>query len=417
MSDSVEMPAFVFADGALRIHTLRTEMRIQWRPRPLAEELIPGARRWSVFWPEFRLIRPLDAPERSHAYAPDIHLDDPTQELAEQKAAAFSAFRQEVPSEMVSVVEPFGSHQWALLLLLDEQPRSIDLALSNPVLAYCLANNDQFRSTRIDAASFQAICYSHRKQRIVLEWLDFPGTEAMARLMRKIPPECAHPSILRRLRNAGKADSRAYDMLTHLPAINAAVLELVTYPQLIDLITPKFLLEAAGTETEPGTPTPADMILSALGILRTVAPRRAVRPFTTIQEAALFQREVDAEYHAYLLRQRQEQPAPVARRGRRQYPLPPVPGTPDIIPLTTAEQLRAEGREQCNCVGGYVARVMKGATYIYRITAPERATLAIIRSSDGCWYRSELKARRNASVYAETARAVDIWLASHRVSV
>jgi hypothetical protein len=60
---------------------------------------------------------------------------------------------------------------------------------------------------------------------------------------------------------------------------------------------------------------------------------------------------------------------------------------------------------------------MKGATYIYRITAPERATLAIIRSSDGCWYRSELKARRNASVYAETARAVDIWLASHRVSV
>lgn len=65
----------------------------------------------------------------------------------------------------------------------------------------------------------------------------------------------------------------------------------------------------------------------------------------------------------------------------------------------------------------YATRVMSGDCYIYRVTAPERATLSIVYRADGCWRRSELKGHRNRAVRAETIRVVDAWLRNYRVSV
>jgi hypothetical protein len=56
-----------------------------------------------------------------------------------------------------------------------------------------------------------------------------------------------------------------------------------------------------------------------------------------------------------------------------------VPGAKDIVAITRATQLHAEGVEQCNCAGFYVWRVLPGGAYICRSMAPVRATLAIVR--------------------------------------
>lgn len=435
-------PAFKFSDGVLLINTPQAEMRIQWQPQPLAEELVPGRSRWRVFWPEFRLLRPLEPVRKISGFSLDLRVDGVTQEIAAQKAAAFAAFRAALPSDMVRVADPFGSHQWPLLLLLYEQPRAMDLAISNPVLAYCLANNDQFRGTRIEAASLQAICHSHRKQRAVLDWLGFPGTEAMVRLMRKIPPESATPSLLRRLRNAIKDDNRVLILLNHLRVVNASVLELVINQRLLDVVTPKLLLEVSGQDADSGGLSTGDAILGALALLHEIAPGRLVKPFNSIRQVRLFQQEVDTEYPQHLLRQeearrlaeedrlrqraaaRQQMLAETRRQRKEQaalarcpFPGPPVPGTPDIIPLTSADQVRSEGREQQHCVGSYVRRIILNETYIYRVMAPERATLSIVRGATGCWQRSELKAKRNQKVEDATVRQVDTWLARYRVSL
>ncbi len=94
-----------------------------------------------------------------------------------------------------------------------------------------------------------------------------------------------------------------------------------------------------------------------------------------------------------------------------------MPGIAGIVPLTTAEALLEEGEQQANCVASYVWRVLAGQTYIYRITAPERATLAITRLADGCWHRIELKGPCNRKVSDVTIRCVDTWLSRHRVSI
>lgn len=434
-------PEFEFADGTFHIRTPLAQMRIRWRPKPTAEEMVPGGRRWRAFWPEFRLIRPQGPVRKQSAYTLDLHVDDVAQEVADQKARAFAALRNELPEEIARVAELFGSHQWALMVLLHEQPRAMDLAASNPVLAYALANSDQLRGTRPEAAAVQALWYCRRKQRVLLEWLGFPGSEALVRLVRKIPPESATPSVLRRLKDAVVADKRVLELLTHLRVVNAAVLELVINQRLLDLVTPKLLLEVSAQDDTPGEPSVGDMILGSMTILHDIAPRRAIKPFTGVEQARRFQEETDVEYQAHLRRQeeakqeaqraaaeerRRQREESRARRGRqmewsakvarRPYPDPPVPGTRDIIPLTSAEQLHIEGAEQCNCVAFYEWRVLQGGTYIYRVMAPERATLAIVRGADGCWHRSEIKAKSNRKVRVSTVALVDRWLTRHCVS-
>jgi hypothetical protein len=79
--------------------------------------------------------------------------------------------------------------------------------------------------------------------------------------------------------------------------------------------------------------------------------------------------------------------------------------------------LRAEGKEQNNCVGSYTRKVKSGATYIYKVLNPERATLAIVVGADGFWRRAELECAGNQPVSGMTEAKVDEWLATHSLSV
>jgi len=425
-------PSIAFADGVLQIDTPQAKMRIQWRPKPQAEELLPGRRHWRSFSPDFRMLKPhsgvQDTPQPL-----DLQVGAEASDEEQQKSRAFLSLRAEIPAEIVHAVEPFGSHQWTLMVLLHDQPRAMDLATSNPVLAYCLANNAEFRGTRREAAAFQAICYSHRKQRTILEWLGFPGTESIARLLRRIPPEAASPSLLRRLRTAIQADSRVMDSLVHLQRINAEVLELVTNQRVFDLVTPALLLEVAAIDFAPGEPSLADQVLGGLAILHEVASVRVVAPFARVRQVQRFREDTDAEYHAHQQRVEAKRQAAERRRAAREQrqqrtlerpkpperplPSPPIPGTADIIPITTVTDLKSEGKEQRNCVGTYTTRIRRGKVYIYRVMAPERATLAIVPRDDGAWHLSELLARNNRNVRANTVAAVSYWLARHRLSV
>ncbi len=449
------LPTFEFTDGVLSIDTKLIRMRLRWRPVPLAEELFPGARRWRPCWPEFRLLRPVGERNRNR-FDRDIPLTDGDDGAAAAKAAAFTAFRDELPGGLVSIVEPFSSHQWALLVFLHKDPRAIDLARSNPVLAHALASSDLFRGTPPDVAATQALWHQRDKQRHILAWLGFPDAESVVRLIRRISVESASPPMLRRLRNALNADARVMELLVHLPVIDADIMEMVTHGRLLDYITPDLLRELTAESRRVSDLSVGDILLEALSLQTMVAPGRTIRPFRRIEQIERFSREMHGEYQA-LQDRRAEARRELARRAelrrlelreqrrtarqardaqlvaqreanarrqvrqneirRRPFPAPPIPGTPDIDPITSEEQLKAEGRLQTNCVGTYGPLVKGGSLYIYRVIAPERATLAIRRTADGCWRRSELKARANRRVRPATARAVDAWLARYRVSV
>lgn len=72
--------------------------------------------------------------------------------------------------------------------------------------------------------------------------------------------------------------------------------------------------------------------------------------------------------------------------------------------------LAKEGCEQQNCVVTYARCVARGNQFIYRVLAPERATLQILRTQQG-WQVGELSGPRNRPVSRATHIAVEQWIA------
>lgn len=424
--------AYSFSGGTLHIDVPLAKARLRWRPEPKAEELKVGLRRWREFWPDYRLIYPVDSSQNVPDHVVEIPESSATPESARQKAVALDGFRSEVEEEIVRLVEPFGGYQWALMVLVRNEPWAMDLAVGNPTLAFALANSNLLRGSPPEAAAVQARWYCHKKQRDLLEWLGFPGTEPVARLLRKISPGAVTPSALHRLRLALLADPRTLKLLAPLPTINGDILELATIPKYINLLTPSLLREMA--MRSPGVSV-ADRIHSGLVVLEQISSPLTTKPFVNLRQVLRFREDAEKEFQAFMLRKEQAKQE-AARRAEQErlrrweearlrskkeaelrrlpFPPPPLHGTPDILPLTSRELLEMEGREQNNCVAMQDLYVRRGGYYVYQVMVPERATLSIYRGRDGCWRRLELKVKNNKSAKAATEQAVDRWLSQAR---
>lgn len=430
--DAIHNSTFSFSDGALHIDVPLAKARLRWRPEPKAEELKVGLRRWREFWPDYRLIYPVDSSQNVPDHVVEIPESSVSPDGAKQKYAALGQFRTEVEEEIVRIVEPFGSYQWALMVLVRNEPWAKDLAVGNPTLAYALANSHLLRGSSPEAAAVQARWYCHKKQRDLLEWLGFPGTEPVARLLRKIPPGAVSPSVLHRLKYVLKAEPRTVKLLAPLPTINGAILELATIPKYLDLLTPSLLREMAA---KPPKVSVADRIHSGLVVLEQIAAHRAPKPFANLKQVLRFREDAEKEIQAFLLHREQARQEEARRaeqerlrrweearlRSKREaelrrlpFPPPPLHGTPDILPLTSKELLEMEGREQNNCAAEHDMFVRRGGYYVYQVLAPERATLSIYRGRDRRWRRLELRVKNNKNAKPSTEKAVDRWLEQAR---
>ena len=433
------IPQFGFADGVLLVDTPVAKMRIRWNPAPVAEELTPANKTYQPFWPDFRLIRPYteESAERS-ARDRIVHHPEYSDRL-ESKEDAFSAFRKEIPDHIAKVVSPFLSHQWPLMALLHAQPSAMDLATSNPALACCVANNNEFRRTKVKVAAIQAVSYAPRKQRDIAKWLGFPDSEAVVKILKRVPPESASPGVMRMLRSVLSECPDIMKLLGHLQIINEEVIELIGPWRVRELVTSKLLHEVSKNTDGADVVRPADIILASLAILNEMKDERKLRPFQSITQIHSLQAKVDADYLqwqdqlrrlAEVRRQRQEQQRvrlgearlergslPRRNSGRQPFPKPPLPGTDSIVPITSWVELESEGAEQRNCVVTKAQSILAGRYFVYRVMKPERATLAISYYPSGSWYRSELRAAGNQKVGKETIRMVDFWLRAHSLSI
>ena len=456
----------------------------------MADERLYGSEVWRPCAPEFRLVRPMESKPDRDLLAVDLAKD---LLVDEHKATAFAAFRALLPGHIVPSVETFCSHQWSLLVLLHEYREACDLVDNNPVLAYALANHALFRGTRLETAGGYAGQRSTDRQRDILKWLGFPGTESTVRLFRKIVAESASPPVLRQLRNALLADDRTMRMLAHVPRINAGVLWTVVNPVLRNCVSQKLLLAIATNEDDMFFGQTPDRLATVLALLTESGQMGPATPLTTFAQVERLQQGCDLSYRKYLVRRegirkrteavieekakkrQDDEDAKAQRRRIRQkrlaekaeqkwmehtrqqrqllranqarlesewrrreqetlrrltvekerqqrilasgFPPPPMPGTGDIIPLTTEAELIKEGEDQHNCVGGYNKLVKDGNFYVYRVLQPERATLSVVRGADGGWLRSELKTAGNARPNPETVRHVDNWVGRHSLSV
>jgi hypothetical protein len=377
--------------------------------------------RWQAFEPEYPLIRPYrprrkPRPKVEPGAPQQLSLDlilppdappppKPRLTPAQRRRRAFDAFRFACPKPAARRVEPFRGDHLPLLRLLRALGERGDLFDTNPALGYCLAlafrrplaAREQERDQRLDQLA-------RRKQAQIMERLGLPASKRAVKAMAKIRPPSMSPELVGGLKRL-LADDAALQVMGHLPALNLGVLTLLLDPQLSALATP-VLFEAVLAEPQeayfPFTARRLADILQMADALGVDISRRRFRERERLD--ALFQ-DLARDYTRL-------------EDGRLQscrFPPPPVPGTAHIVPLRAPQALVEEGRKQHNCVAGYAERVAGGDTYIYRVLAPQRATLSLVRWPGGGWQIGELLQVGNQPVSAATRRLVQGWLDASRL--
>ena len=153
--------------------------------------------------------------------------------------------RHSFPPEISRGVGRIPNEQWQILRLLRREKGTLELLAINPALLFSLAV-----ASRNEAQFCLPPDLGELRQRELAFYLRFPESEAMVRILRKIPPEALSEDRLNRLRNA-VASPEVLKALSHVGVVSAAVIALTAEPLLFASVTPSFLAEVAQDDGAP----------------------------------------------------------------------------------------------------------------------------------------------------------------------
>jgi hypothetical protein len=376
----------------------------------------PQAWRKTIAKPEWRGCRPhIDIRKRLlsvRKWRKDLVISDLTREDKKQlpfsdkeiekirkREEAFHSFFQTIPLEVRNAIRKFPSRQFHVLSLIARVPGALDLVYSNPVLTWMLASNWCFHKPPVQRPLEAARRLVRRKQREILEWLGFPKRESAVRIIRKITQRSLTIPMLLYLRESMR-DPSILKLLSFIPRINAGVIRVVTDPTLLPHATPNLLEEIGKLREDDRIPHTAFLLKDAIGMGNILLCGGLRKKFQSIKKL----REVH-DWLAAKINIMMEN-----NNWIGELPPPPLQGITDMIyPLTTVKQLVEEGYIQHNCVASYAFRVAMGEVYIYKVIAPERATLAI-RKRGNSWILEQVKKACNQLVGRNTYEMIQQWL-------
>jgi hypothetical protein len=94
---------------------------------------------------------------------------------------------------------------------------------------------------------------------------------------------------------------------------------------------------------------------------------------------------------------------------KEEFDPPPLKENGHIIPIQTYKDLCEESLIMHHCVRTYCRRIWEKKYYVYRVLAPERATLGIRIAMNGNWEIDAIKLICNSSPSEETRVTVWEW--------
>lgn len=306
-----------------------------------------------------------------------------------------------IPQEVRSVVAQFPERHWHLLSMVARCGNSaMEVLRSNPALGFAIASCWVFSDVRSARAMGWIRRMTSRRRRDIAAALGFPHREASVQVLGKLQPDACSISnllVLRRL----IADPGAAKLLAHARVIDTALLALMTHTHLRASVGRRFLLQVAmGREF----PVRRDLLPGIFYDYRRMS--------------RLFQQKDERHRRFHSVEDLVAAHDALARRVVRQsqktmadlvFPAPPLIGSDGIIPITSPDELRAEGRTQRNCVAMFACDVSAGQMFFYRMLEPERATIAL-RLNGAKWELNEVSAAMNRPVSEPCHHALGAWL-------
>jgi len=226
------------------------------------------------------------------------------------------------------------------------------------------------------------------RDRDILGICGFPAENALVRLLAKTQIDVHNKVYLQMLVDYWRRDSWARRILPHLPNITGDVLQLLRYG---DRAGPNLLFAAGQSDLGYSNVTYNFKILDSLW-RETGETHWPYRGLTLDQLHSAINRLT-----LYKLR-------------GLYYPDPPVPGTEEIRPIRTPQELYREGKKQRNCAFTLDATVRDGANYVYKFEGEAgRATIALV-NKERYWALGELRCFDNANPPRQLVKQVIWWL-------
>jgi len=309
-------------------------------------------------------------------------------------------FMEPVPPDVTTKIGQFTNRQWHMMALFARCPGALDLVQSTPALAFALASNWVFSNPAPSQPLRSARRMVRLPQTAICDWLGFPARPSTIHIMRKMRIKEITVEALLYLRD-GLWNEAAAKLLRHCPVISRRVIAIATIPGWRQHFSPRFLFDLPKYD-EGGELYNFDSTC-ALEFLLLPQTRRLLRPLQRFDSTAQVERYLEQFHRARRMESRFDCPPDL------QFPQPPVHGTNEIIPFKNGWDLLAESKEMDHCVADLYRSAAEGRASYYRVNAPERATLSLIREND-IWQLGEVHGRGNARVTRETYAAIYAWL-------
>lgn len=245
-------------------------------------------------------------------------------------------FLSAIPPGTLGLVRRFPEAHFSLIKFFSEYPDGIELAETNPPLAFLLAIHGE----RFGASSSKSVHdLLRRKRAAILENLGFPITsERVVRLMGKVKPWACRAGLLTGFRQV-LSDMPVVERLRHLPEINFGCMAVAAEKKLLERVSNGILHEIVDDRKEDKHP---DTALKLQSCLELEEQRLLAKLPAVFHTRSGIQRLLVAEAEHLT-------PEEIEALGLTFYPSP-LPDTPGIQALRTPEDVYEEGCEQGNCV-------------------------------------------------------------------
>ena len=325
------------------------------------------------------------------------------------RSSVMTQFLESIPSALCERVMVFGYRQFPMLrwLALLEEARA--LLAHHPLLLWLTV--DVAQEQEWDCETMRT--WLRQPLPVLLEATVGVNRRAALRFLRKTVVSNGDQRELTLLRRVLR-DTHAVELCRHFDAVPMTVLRVIErYPHLSHDGVLSHLKHRAHT-AKPGAVLGEAkryvQLLDDLGYMgQTLHIPDLTRLLHRYRTLAQLQRCHDRWMEKINTQRFIETDSPTRHI---EFPDPPLPDSATIRAIRNVSELRAEGREMNHCVGSYERPIRDGHVAIYRVSAPQRATLALSGSGANLWI-SQFRLAYNQQPSKASWQAVRAWIKYH----
>lgn len=314
-------------------------------------------------------------------------------------ASPVRAWAESIPPELIDLVRQMNFAQLAVLRAVRHTSAAFDLLGGAPHLLWLVAATAAERKTPWDELS--AVLAGRRRD--VLAWCGGKGTQAAVNAVEAASVLRYTPGGLQHLRRIAADVTRRDISREHLEKEFPALVDFPFYRALVRDLAGQALDRHEGGRDLKHLLRDVHSLAAALNVEDLEARLRG------IQQLGGLRRLHDELVEKLIATDRSFKPDAVSAK----FPPAPLKGTKNIVAIRTYAELETEGRVMKHCCALYARALSIRHAAIYRVLAPERATLELDLTASHPRI-VQLRGFADGPVSQETWKAVFEW---HRGAV